>query len=109
VTGHVSTPIRVQLNGPSTNPRVINNDTLEYIRLDTTLATGDYFIVDTAFGKKSVELWQGGIKRNGLAFLDINSTFFQLEPGANTVYYEDDAVASTATATMQWTERYIGT
>ena len=27
---------------------------------------------------------------------------------ATVVYYEDDAVLSTATATMEWTERYIG-
>jgi len=108
VTGHVNTPISVTLNGPSTNPRIINNDTLEYIRLNKTLATGDYFVVNTEFGKKSIELWSGGIKTNGLAFLDLGSTLFDIAPGDNTVYYEDDSVASTATATMTWTERYIG-
>jgi hypothetical protein len=108
VTGHIGVSIKVTLNGPSTNPRIINDDTLEYIRLNKTLATGDYFVVNTEFGKKSIELWSGGIKTNGLAYLDLGSTLFQLSPGDNTVYYEDDAVASTATATMEWTERYIG-
>jgi hypothetical protein len=108
VTGHTNTPISVTLNGPSTNPRIINNDTLEYIWLNTTLSTGDYFVVNTAFGQKTVDLYSGGIRVNGLAYLDLGSTFFDLSPGSNTVYYEDDAVASTATATMEWTERYIG-
>lgn len=108
VTGHTDTPIKVTLNGPSTNPRIINNDTLEYIRLNKTLATGDYFIVNTAFGQKSIELWSGGIKTNGLAYLDLGSTLFDIAPGNNTVYYEDDSVASSATATMTWIERYIG-
>jgi hypothetical protein len=99
----------VSFNGPSTNPRIVNADTLEYIRLNTTLATGDTFTVDTTFGNKTVTLNQGGIVKNGIAFLDIGSTFFQLEPGSNVVYFEDDAVASTATATMTWTERYVGT
>lgn len=108
VTGDYDTPISVTFTGPSTNPRIVNADTLEYIRLNTTLATGDTFVVNTAFGQKTVTLTQGGIVKNGTAFLDIGSTFFQLTPGANTVYFEDDAVASTATATMTWTERYVG-
>lgn len=109
ITGDYKTPLQVSFNGPSTNPRIVNADTLEYIRLNTTLATGDTFTVDTTFGNKTVTLTQGGIVKNGIAFLDIGSTFFQLEPGANVVYFEDDAVASTATATMTWTERYVGT
>ena len=109
VTGDYNTPISVTFTGPSTNPRIVNADTLEYIRLNTTLAATDTFVVNTAFGNKTVTLTQGGIVKNGIAFLDIGSTFFQLTPGANTVYFEDDAVASTATATMTWTERYVGT
>jgi hypothetical protein len=108
VTGDYDTPISVTFTGPSTNPRIVNADTIEYIRLDTTLATGDTFVANTAFGQKTVTLTQGGIVKNGTAFLDIGSTFFQLTPGSNTVYFEDDAVASTATASMTWTERYVG-
>jgi len=106
--GDVPAPFLVTFQGPSANPRIINQNTLEYIRLNTTLAAADSFEVDTSFGNKTVKLIQGGIEVNGIAFLDIGSTFFQLERGTNTVYYEDDAVLSTATATMEWTERYVG-
>ena len=108
ITGDVPAPFLVTFNGPSVNPRIINQNTLEYIRLNTTLAASDSFEVDTSFGNKTVKLLQGGIVKNGIAFLDIGSTFFQLERGTNTVYYEDDAVLSTATATMEWIERYVG-
>jgi len=107
-TGDVPAPFIVTFQGPSTNPRIINQNTLEYIRLNTTLAAADHFDVDTTFGNKTVILTQGGIVKNGIAFLDIGSTFFQLERGTNVVYFEDDAVASTATASMEWTERYVG-
>ena len=107
-TGDVPAPILVTFQGPSTNPRIINQDTLEYIRLNTTLAASDSFEVDTSFGNKTVILTQGGIVKNGIAYLDIGSTFFQLERGSNTVYYEDDAVLSTATASLEFTERYSG-
>jgi len=107
-TGDVPAPFLVTFQGPSTNPRIINQNTLEYIRLNTTLAAADSFEVDTSFGNKTVKLIQGGIVKNGIAFLDIGSTFFQLERGSNTVYYEDDAVLSTATASLEFTERYSG-
>jgi hypothetical protein len=107
-TGDVPAPFLVTFQGPSVNPRIINQNTLEYIRLNTTLAAADHFDVDTSFGNKTVILTQGGIVKNGIAFLDIGSTFFQLERGSNTVYYEDDAVLSTATASLEFTERYSG-
>lgn len=108
VDGDVDSPIQVSFTGPSTNPRIINQDTLEYIRLNTTLTASDSFVVDTSFGKKSVTLTQGGIVKNGIAFLDIGSTFFSLTPGNNTVYFEDDSELSTATASMVYTNRYVG-
>jgi len=107
-TGDVPAPFIVTFQGPSVNPRIINQNTLEYIRLNTTLAAADSFEADTSFGNKTVKLIQGGIVKNGIAFLDIGSTFFQLERGSNTVYYEDDAVLSTATASLEFTERYSG-
>lgn len=72
------------------------------------MAAADYFVVDTSFGNKTVKLTSGGIEKNGIAYLDISSVFFQLARGSNTVYFEDDSVASTATASMTWTERYVG-
>lgn len=108
VAGDVDTPILVTFNGPSVNPRIINQGTGEWIWINATLATGDLFVVNTAFGQKTVSLTQGGIVTNGIAHLDISSTFFSIEVGSNTVYYEDDAVLSTASVTMTWTERYVG-
>jgi hypothetical protein len=108
VTGDYNTPIKVIFNGPSNNPRLINSDTLEYIRFNTTLLTGEGFTVNTEFGNKTVSMVKGGVTINGMAYLDMGSTFFDLTPGDNTVYFEDDAVLSTATAEMRWTERFIG-
>jgi len=76
--GDVPAPFLARFQGPSTNPRIINQNTLEYIRLNTTLSAADSFEVDTSFGNKTVKLIQGGIEKNGIAFLDIGSTFFQI-------------------------------
>ena len=108
IAGDVSTPCQITFNGPSVNPRIWHQEKLEYLYFNLTLASGDSMVIDTSFGNKTVQLTQGGIVKNGIAYLDISSTFFQLDRGTNTVYYEDDSVASTATATMAWTERYVG-
>jgi len=106
--GDVPCPVLITFTGPATNPRIIKQETLEYIRINATLSAADYFIINTAFGQKTITFVQGGIAKNGTAFLDLGSTFFQLDVGANTVYFEDDSVASTATATMEWAERFVG-
>jgi len=111
-TGDVPAPFLVTFQGPSVNPRIINQNTLEYIRLNTTLAAADSFEVDTSFGNKTVILTQGGIVKNGIAFLDIGSTFFQiprptlpdLPPGVNPfrglkAYWNMDDVPEIPTAT----------
>jgi hypothetical protein len=107
-SGDQQTPCTITFNGPSTNPRIVKQSTLEQIRLNTTLATGDTFTVSTAFGQKTVLLTSGGISVNGMQYLDLSSTFFQLDTGDNVVYYEDDAATSTATASLKFRSRYMG-
>jgi hypothetical protein len=107
-SGDQQTPCTITFNGPSTNPRIVKQSTLEQIRLNTTLTTGDTFTVSTAFGQKTVLLTSGGISVNGMQYLDLSSTFFQLDTGDNVVYYEDDAATSTATASLKFRSRYMG-
>jgi hypothetical protein len=107
-TGQYLTPVVTRLNGPSINPRVVNFVSLLFMRLNIALLAGDYFIIDTSFGKKSVSLMKDGILQNGIQYMDSNSTFFDLAIGDNTIYYEDDAMTSAATATMTWTCRDVG-
>jgi hypothetical protein len=107
-TGQYLTPVVTRLNGPSINPRVVKFVSLLFMRLNITLLAGDYFIIDTSFGKKSILLMKDGILQNGIQYMDSNSTFFDLAIGDNTIYYEDDAMASAATATMIWTCRDVG-
>jgi hypothetical protein len=86
----------------------VKQSTLETIRLNTNIATGEYFEVDTEFGKKSIKYYKQGIPVNGMQYLDASSEFFQLDPGDNVVYYEDDAMTSAATAILKFRSRHIG-
>lgn len=105
----IDIPCQVRLNGPTINPKIENLRSAEYIRIVKTLATGDYFIVDTTPGNKTVRMFISGIEQNGTAYLDINSTFFQIEPGDTALIYSDESSPSNpATATVTYRERYAG-
>jgi len=108
ISGDVPSPIIATFPGPAFYPQIINQVTGEYIQINTELANGDSVVVNTAFGQKTVVLTKGGIVSNGNAFLDIGSTFLQLEPGANTLYFDEGNQLATATASLVYTNRYVG-
>lgn len=108
VTGDVPVPVILTFPGPASNPKVVKEETGEYIKINTIIAAGDSVVVNTAFGQKTVILTQGGVVKNGNAFLDIGSTFFSLDVGSNTVHFEEEDYIATATASMVYTERYTG-
>jgi hypothetical protein len=107
VTGHANTPCKIRYNGPALNPTIVKSAT-EYLRIKRTINTGDYFEVNTELGKKTIRLVENGVVKNGMAYLDLGSTLFDLDIGENKLFYETDDAAQTATATIEWTERYIG-
>ena len=71
--------------GTVTNPELLNMDTGEYIRLNTTLSAGDELCVYTHFAGKRVILVSSGVETNVFSLLDIASTFLQLAAGRNTL------------------------
>ena len=74
--------------GTVTTPELYNMDTGEFIRLLTTVNTGEEYRVFTQFAGKRVVRISGGSETNAFHLLDTNSTFFQLTPGINTLRYD---------------------
>lgn len=107
--GDVSTPVQIEFNGPATNPKVSNNTTGEFFKLNRTLADGEKLIVDTTFGNKRVEITDvDGNVTNVLNWMDLDSTFFQLIPGDNEVAYTADSGRDNAVVSITWRNRFIG-
>ena len=74
--------------GSVTNPELLNMDTGEYIRLLTTMSSGDELRVYTHFsGKRVVEI-SGSTFIYAFSLLDTGSAFFQLAKGINTLRYD---------------------
>lgn len=82
--GDVPTPIKVEFRGPVTNPKITNITTGEFIRVNRAIPVGFKLILDTSFGNKRVEIVApDGIVQNAFHYIDLESTFFNLDVGEN--------------------------
>lgn len=106
--GEVSTPVLITFYGPATKPKIENQTTGEYILIDKTFTSSESMVIDTSFGNKTVKIYTSGVESNGMQYLNITSTFWQLSRGTNLVRFTDDSSSTTARAMVEWRERYAG-
>lgn len=110
-SGDVETSVQVQYQGPAVNPIVINETTGEFIKVNYELSETDVLHINTAFGNKRVEVVnEDGTRTNVFHWIDLDSIFFQLAPGKNTLRYDSDFEADRerAKVTIYWNNRYVG-
>lgn len=102
--GDVDTPIKLEIYGTATNPKVINRSTGEFIKVNRTLLSGDVLTVTTEFGNKRVEL--NG--ENVFHYIDLESTFFNLQAGDNVIELTTEDVTDNANIKITYRNRYLG-
>lgn len=129
--GDVECPVEIILQGPITNPEIINNTTGEYIRIVKTFTASDFAIIYTGYGEKVIYIGTGEIpalsfpvsglgidakgiafstleQYNGMGYLDLNSQFIQLAVGANELELIDEGTNSGMSMTVSYRQRYAG-
>lgn len=108
--GDVETPIVFEFMGVATNPKIINIDTGEYIKVNRTIGNDEKLIITTEFGNKKVILKNliTGEEANAFGWIDLGSTFFQLSSGDNQLSYDADAGKENAKVWIRWRNRYVG-
>ena len=102
--GHVETPVKIEIKGPATNPKIINHSTGGYIKINKGLMSGDVLTITTEFGNKRVEL----NNQNVFNWTDLNSTFWQLQVGDNVIEYISDDPVEPAIVKISYRNRYVG-
>ena len=87
--GDVSTGMRIRFTAMGTvkKPILLNVDTGEFIKINTTMYTGDAIEVNTEYGKKNIMLIREKKKTNYFRYIDVDSTFMQLAIGDNYFRY----------------------
>lgn len=103
--GDVETPIKIEIFGPATNPKITLQETGEFIRIKDTLTADDIVTITTEFGNKRVE--KNG--ENAFNILDLpDSTFFNLQVGDNVIEFTTEDIANNAKVKISYRNRYLG-
>lgn len=106
--GHMETPVSITFRGPAKRPYVKNLATGEIIQIERELTSDETMYIDTAFGKKTVEIERNGVQEDATEFLTIESRFFWLEVGDNMIEYGSEDELQDNNVSIQYRERYLG-
>lgn len=107
-SGDVETPIYIEFIGNAVNPKLINVDTGEFIKVNKTIKSNEKLVINTEFGNKEVALvnLDSGEKQNAFGYLDQESDFFDLEVGDNKLNFSADS--GNPKVYVKWQNRYMG-
>jgi hypothetical protein len=94
--------------GTVTNPELMNVDTGEYVRLNTTMDGGEELRVYTHFAGKRVVRVTGQTESNAFSLLDTGSTFLQLDAGRNTLRYSAAVNMDLLEVSIYYRPRFLG-
>lgn len=94
--------------GTVKNPSLLNINTQEYIKVNRAMVAGERITVSTGYNNKKIVSELDGITTNIMNYLDLNSTFLQLEVGDNLFRYDADDNLSQLEVNIRYTQRYLG-
>lgn len=107
--GDIETPVTIDIQGPVTNPQIINKTVGQFIRVNRSLSDNEILHIDTSPRGKRIEIYRDGwIIENAIGYLDHNSDFWQLQVGGNEIQYLADAGQTDAIVAIAWHNRYTG-
>ena len=102
--GDVETPVRIDIQGPATNPKIENLTTGEHIEVKQIINAGEVLTITTDYGAKRVEL-EGVNKYN---YITSDTVFFSLEKGDNIIEYTSTDVEEVAKVKISYYNRFVG-
>lgn len=90
------------------NPIIINVLTQEFIKLNRIMDAGEVITVTTHFGSKRVESKLNGITSNAFNYIDLESTFMQLDVGENIFRYDAEENINNLEVNIYYSPQYLG-
>lgn len=107
--GNAPAPIQVEIFGPVKTPKVTNLTTGEFILVNTPIMANERMVIDTTFtSKKVVIIDDTGVERNAFHYIDLDTTFFQLNVGVNKLEFDAEEGNDTATIKVFLRRRWTG-
>lgn len=106
--GHMEAPVIVEFHGPAINPYVKNLTTGKYIKIEAELGESQILYIDTAFGKKAIEIEEDGVRKDASAMMSYDSRFWNLQVGDNVIEYGSDNKLQENNVVVRYRNRYLG-
>lgn len=108
--GDVKTGMRIEFKalGTVVNPKLVNVETQDFIKINKTLEKDEIIEVTTDFSNKRVIFSKNGITENAFNYWDLYSTFLQLEIGDNLFRYDAESGLDNLEVSIYHTSRYLG-
>ncbi|GCD13129.1 phage tail family protein [Clostridium tagluense] len=108
--GDVECGMRIEFTSLATlvNPSILNIYTKEYIKIKRTLVAGDKLVINTEFGNKKVEMVRNGVATNVFNYIDLQTTFLQLDVGDNLLKYDAEQGIDNLEVVIYHKPLYVG-
>lgn len=95
---------RARIDGPITNPVLLNNTTGEQVKLNATIAADDFFIIDSHPATRSV--YQTGTADRWGSVDNSTTKWWELRKGVNDIRLLSSAFSAPAQVTMYWRDTW---
>lgn len=108
--GDVKAGMRIEFRATNTlnNPVLLNVDTGEYIQVNVTMQAGDTITITTDYGNKGATLTRDGKTEDYFRYIDVDSTYMQLDIGDNVFRYDAAAGSDALEVTIYHNNNYLG-
>lgn len=109
-SGDVKSGLRIDFRalGTVADPSILNIDTGEFIKINYTLEAGDVLTVSTYYGEKGVTLKRGFESIDAFRYLDVDSSYIQLEVGDNLFRYDAGSNVEGLEVSIYFKNQYLG-
>ena len=107
IVGDVASPIRAVFHDNAVKPKLLLENTGEFIEIDTTIQTGEKMEITTAYGQKNVIITKSnGTSESAYHLINLNSTFFSLPVGRNNISFS--ATSGEPLVELYYRNYYVG-
>ena len=100
--------IEMKATGEVVNPQILNVNSLEFIKINRTLVSGEVIRINTNQGNKRIIDILDKAESNIMNYLDINSTFLKLYKGDNLFKYTATSGEDNLEVSIYYNPSYLG-
>lgn len=104
--GNIEAPLEILFTGPALNPTILLND--RFIKVNKRIEDNEMLYIRTNFGDKAVEVVREDSREQAYHYIDIDSSFFDLDSGRNLISYSTEGDYIPQSVVIKYKYHYFG-